>query len=38
MSNRIPKTVPLSVYVAMLLSTHLGWTIGTLLYHWVVGK
>lgn len=30
------KTVPLKVYIAMLLSTHLGWIIGTVLYRQTV--
>lgn len=35
MSDQNPRTVPLATYVAMLLSTNVGWIAGTLLYHWV---
>ena len=32
---RIPGYVPTVTFVAMLAGTHVGWILGTLIYHWV---
>lgn len=32
---RIPGYVPVETYIASLVGAHVGWIMGTLLYHWL---